>query len=97
MSSGFGSLTADLVVPMALAEQGAYIPDDQIQGGNVKQREHGGGQKPEAYADRHGDEKLGLETALQQQGPAVAIHKTLLGLMLLHGQVRQTPIMAQGS
>jgi hypothetical protein len=68
MSSGFGSLTADLVVPTALAEQGAYIPDDQIQGGDIKKRQYGSGQKPEAYADRHGDEKLGLETALNQQG-----------------------------
>ncbi len=67
MSSGFGSLTADLVVPMALAEQGAYVPDDQIQGWNVKQCEHGGDQKPKTYAYCHWDEKLGLETALQQQ------------------------------
>ena len=67
MSSGLGSLSAGLGVPATLAEQHADIPDDQIQSGHIKQREHGGGQKPKAYADGHGDEKLGLKTALQQQ------------------------------
>ena len=61
-----GLLIADGGVWAALAQQGTHIPDDQIEGGDVKQGEHGGSQKPEAYANCHRDEELGLETAFKQ-------------------------------
>ena len=47
-------------------EQIGNVLDNQVERGDIQQGQNSGHHKPEAQADCHRNEELGLETALQQ-------------------------------